>query len=90
MESPCGNIEIESVKPGEISRPIIMVDMSARRDEISIVCGKCLDSAGVEVSELEAGWRIVVGKELQRKRRSRTEGTLIRLKFDRWPAKSDD
>jgi len=26
-----------------------------------------LDSAGVEVSELEAGWRILVGKEFQRK-----------------------
>jgi len=26
-----------------------------------------LVSAGVEVSELEAGWRILVGKELQRK-----------------------
>jgi len=33
-----------------------MVDMSARR----IVCGKCLDSAGVKVGELEAGWRILV------------------------------
>jgi len=40
-----------------------MVDMSARR----IVCGKCLYSAGVKVSELEAGWRILVGKEFQRK-----------------------
>jgi len=26
-----------------------------------------LDSAGVEVSELEAGWQILVGKEFQRK-----------------------
>jgi len=26
-----------------------------------------LDSAGVEVSESEAGWRILVGKEFQRK-----------------------
>jgi len=26
-----------------------------------------LDSAGVEVSELEAGWRILVGEEFQRK-----------------------
>jgi len=26
-----------------------------------------LDSAGVEVSGLEAGWRILVGKEFQRK-----------------------
>jgi len=42
MESPCGNIDVESVKHREISRPIIMVDMSARRDEFSIVCGKCL------------------------------------------------
>jgi len=58
------------VKHREISRPIIMVDISATRDLFSIVCGKCLwiaDSAGQEVSELEAGWRILVGKELQRK-----------------------
>jgi len=26
-----------------------VVDMSARRDEFSFVCGKCPDSAGVEV-----------------------------------------
>jgi len=26
-----------------------------------------LDSAGVEVSEFEAGWRILVGKKFQRK-----------------------
>jgi len=44
MESPCGNIEVKSVKHREIglSRPFVMVDMSARRDEFSIVCGKCL------------------------------------------------
>jgi len=42
MESPYGNIEVESVKHREISRPIIMVDMNARRDEFSIVCEKCL------------------------------------------------
>jgi len=42
MESPCGNIEVKSVKHRDISRPIIIVDMSARRDEFSIVCGKCL------------------------------------------------
>jgi len=42
MESPFGNIEVESMNHREISRPIIMVDMSARRDEFSIVCGKCL------------------------------------------------
>jgi len=46
-----------------------------------------LDSAGVEVSELEAGWRILVIPE---KRPNRTEGALTRFKFDRWPAKSDD
>jgi len=39
MGSPCGNIEVESVKHREISRPIIMVDMSVRRDEFSIDCG---------------------------------------------------
>jgi len=33
IESPCGNIEVESVKHRELSRPIIIVDMSARRDE---------------------------------------------------------
>jgi len=38
MESLGGNIEIESVKHIEISRPIIMVYMNARRDEFSIVC----------------------------------------------------
>jgi len=35
-----------------------------------------LDSAGLEMSESEAGWRILVGKEFQRipeKRHSRTE-----------------
>jgi len=36
------NKEVESVKHIEISRSIIMVDMSARRDEFSIVCEKCL------------------------------------------------
>jgi len=41
MGSPRGNLEVESVKH-IYSRPIIMVDMSARRDEFSIVCGKCL------------------------------------------------
>jgi len=43
--------------------------MSARRDEFSIVClwKVSLDSAGVEVRESEAGWRILVGKEFQRK-----------------------
>jgi len=35
-----------------------------------------LNSAGVEVSELEAGWRILVCKEFQRKEGSRTEGAL--------------
>jgi len=34
MESACGNIEI--------SRLIIMVDMSERRDEFANVCKKCL------------------------------------------------
>jgi len=38
--------------------------LSARR----IVCGKCLDIAAcVEVSELEAGWRILAGKESREK-----------------------
>jgi len=45
-----------------------------------------LNSAGVEVSELEAGWRILVGKEFQRK----GAGALTCFKFDRWPAKSYD
>jgi len=49
-----------------------------------------LDNAGVEVSELEAGWRILVGKQIPEKRRSRTEGALTRFKFDRWSPKSDD
>jgi len=40
--------------------------MSARRDEFSIDCEVSLDSAGEEVSEWEAGWRILVGKEFQR------------------------
>jgi len=40
-----------------------MVDMIARRDEFSIVCGKCLWI----VSESEAGWRILVGTEFHRK-----------------------
>jgi len=44
-----------------------MVDMSVRRDEFSIVCEVSLASAGVKVSESEAGWRILVGKEFQRK-----------------------
>jgi len=42
MKSPCGNIEFKSVKHRKISRSIIMVDMSSRSDEFSIVCGKCL------------------------------------------------
>jgi len=42
---------------------------------------------------LEAGWRILVGKEFQRKGAADElhEGrALTRFKFDRWPAKSDD
>jgi len=35
-----------------LSRDIIMVDISARRDEFSIVCGTVCICAGVEVSEL--------------------------------------
>jgi len=46
-----------------------------------------LDSAGVEVSESEAGWRILVGKAFQRKGAAEL---LTRFKFDRRPAKSDD
>jgi len=50
------NVEIESVKHIVISRSIIMVDISARRDGFSICLWKVsLGSAGVEVIELEAG-----------------------------------
>jgi len=52
-----------------------------------------LDSAGVEMSDLEAGWQILVGKEFQRKGAAELRERLpVRqlVKFDRWPAKSDD
>jgi len=51
-----------------------------------------LDSAGVKVSESEAGWQIVIGKVFQRKGAAELKErlVLIRFKFDRWPAKSDD
>jgi len=49
-----------------------------------------VSSAGVEVSEFEAGWRILVGKEFQRKVAAELKGRLYRFKFDRWPTKSND
>jgi len=53
----------------------------------------CLDCDGVEVSELEAGWHILVGSlknSREKAQQNSTEGALTRFKFDRWPAKSDD
>jgi len=40
MENLCGYTDVESVKHIVISRPIIMVDMSARTDEFQL----CLES----------------------------------------------
>jgi len=45
-----------------------------------------VSSAGVKVSELEAGWRILVGKEFQRKGAAdelHESRALTRFKFDR-------
>jgi len=62
MESRCDNIEVESVKHLDM---IDMVDMI--ECEKNCLWKVSLDSAGAKVSELEAGWRILVGKEFQRK-----------------------
>jgi len=50
-----------------------------------------VSSTGVKVNELKAAsWRILVGKEFQRKGAAELKERYTRLKFDRWPAKSDD
>jgi len=91
MESPCVNIEIEYVKyRDELAYHYGGYECEMRK-VFNCLWNVSLDSAGVEVSELEAGWRIFVGKDFQRKGAAELKERLTSsLKFDRWPAKSDD
>jgi len=48
-----------------------------------------LDCAGVEVSDIKAGWRIIVSKEFQRKGAAELKERLP-VSSLRWPAKGDE